>query len=128
VLAGLAPPWTLSGGGALVGFHLGHRETRDLDLFWSKWGELGPLASEALGRLHADGLDAQALRTEHAFAQILVNDGTETGLVDLLAEPFPPVEGPMAAEVEGTAIAIDSSRVLSSQPGAAGTATHPTTP
>jgi len=34
LLAGLSPPWTLSGGGALVGFYVGHRETRDLDLFW----------------------------------------------------------------------------------------------
>jgi hypothetical protein len=34
VLAGLEPPWTLTGGGALVGFHTKHRETRDLDLFF----------------------------------------------------------------------------------------------
>ena len=33
-LAGLEPRWTLTGDGALVGFHLGHRTTRDLDLFW----------------------------------------------------------------------------------------------
>ncbi len=33
VLAGVTPVWTLSGGGALAGVHLGHRETRDLDLF-----------------------------------------------------------------------------------------------
>jgi hypothetical protein len=26
--------WRLAGGGALVGFYLGHRSTRDLDLFW----------------------------------------------------------------------------------------------
>ena len=32
-LADLDPPWTLTGGGALVGFHLKHRTTRDLDLF-----------------------------------------------------------------------------------------------
>jgi hypothetical protein len=31
--AGLQPPWTLTGGGALAGFHTKHRETRDLDLF-----------------------------------------------------------------------------------------------
>jgi hypothetical protein len=46
-LARLEPPWTLSGGGALVGFHLGHRETRDLDLFWRERGELGELLAEA---------------------------------------------------------------------------------
>ncbi len=32
VLADLDPPWTLTGGGALVGVHLGHRETRDLQV------------------------------------------------------------------------------------------------
>lgn len=112
VLAGLAPPWTLSGGGALIGFHLGHRETRDLDLFWRNRGELGMLAPEALDRLHADGLEARALRTGHSFSQILVDDGTETCLVDLIAEPFSPVEDPVVAEVEGTAIAVDSRREI----------------
>lgn len=33
-LAGFEPTWTLTGGAALAGFHLGHRTTRDLDLFW----------------------------------------------------------------------------------------------
>jgi hypothetical protein len=31
-LAGIEPRWTLTGGAALAGFHLGHRTTRDL--FW----------------------------------------------------------------------------------------------
>src|SRR5207247_7289633 len=39
VLASLQPPWTLTGGGALAGIHLGHRETRDLDLFWRNRSE-----------------------------------------------------------------------------------------
>ena len=34
VLSKLRPAWTLSGGGALVGFYLKHRETKDLGLFW----------------------------------------------------------------------------------------------
>lgn len=33
-LAPVEPRWTLSGGAALAGFHLQHRTTRDLDLFW----------------------------------------------------------------------------------------------
>jgi hypothetical protein len=32
LLAGVEPAWTLSGGGALVGFHTFHRETRVVDL------------------------------------------------------------------------------------------------
>jgi hypothetical protein len=35
-LAGIDPPWTLSGGAVLAGFHTAHRETRDLDLFWQR--------------------------------------------------------------------------------------------
>ena len=33
-LVGFEPRFTLTGVGALVGAHLGHRSTRDLDLFW----------------------------------------------------------------------------------------------
>ena len=32
-LAGIDPPWTLTGGAALVGFHLGHHTTQNLNLF-----------------------------------------------------------------------------------------------
>ena len=34
LLAGIELRWTLTGGGALAAVHLGHRPTRDLDLFW----------------------------------------------------------------------------------------------
>jgi hypothetical protein len=33
ILAGFEPPFILGGGGALA-VYLGHRTTRDLDLFW----------------------------------------------------------------------------------------------
>jgi len=108
LLAGLSPPWTLSGGGALVGFHLGHRETRDLDLFWRNRGELGTITSEALGLLHAAGLKPRSIRTGPTFSQILVDDGTETCIVDLVAEPFPSIEEPVEADVDGASIAVDS--------------------
>jgi hypothetical protein len=35
VLSPLRPSWTLTGGAALAGFHTKHRETRDLDLFFT---------------------------------------------------------------------------------------------
>lgn len=112
VLARLEPPWTLTGGGALVGFHLAHRETRDLDLFWRKRRELGELVANAVGALRADGLEAQVLRTAPAFAELRVTDGTGVCIVDLVAEPFPPVEAPVMAGVEGATIAVDSRREL----------------
>ena len=107
-LAGLTPPGTLTGGGALAGVHLGHRETRDLDLFWRNRGELGPLASEAVRALRGDGLDAQPLRTAPAFGEVRVSDGADTCVVDLVAEPFSPIAPPEHAVIEGVAIAVDS--------------------
>lgn len=112
LLADLVPPWTLSGGGALVGFYVGHRETRDLDLFWRNRKELGTVTFEALGLLRADGLEARAVRTAPTFCQILVDDGAETCILDLVAEPFPPIEDPVEADVDGTSIVVDSRHEL----------------
>ena len=50
LLSALAPPWTLSGGGALAGFHLKHRTTRDLDLFWHGLQQLESLPEEVRSR------------------------------------------------------------------------------
>ncbi len=96
----------------LVGFHLEHRETRDLDLFWRERGELGQLLAEALGALRAHGLTAQALRTAPAFAELQVADGSSSCVVDLVAEPFPALEAPDKVEVEGSTIAVDTRREL----------------
>ena len=42
VLAEITPRWTLTGGGALAGVHLGHRETRDLDLVAEPFAAIEP--------------------------------------------------------------------------------------
>jgi hypothetical protein len=91
-----------------VGFHLGHRTTRDLDLFWRKRAELGDLGGEALASLRANGLDAQMLRSAPAFAEARVSDCADVCIVDLVAEPFAPIEPPERVEVLATTIAIDS--------------------
>ena len=111
-LAGLTPPWTLTGGGALAGIHLGHRETRDLDLFWRNRRDLGTLVSDATAVLRADGLEASVLRTTPAFGELRVSDGREVCLVDLVAEPFAPIEPPERVEIEGATIAVDSRREI----------------
>lgn len=108
VLAGLTPPWTLTGGGALAGVHLGHRETRDLDLFWRSRNELGPLTAEAMAALRADGIEASVLRTTPAFSELRATDGSETCVVDLVAEPFPAIEPPEHVVIDGATIAVDS--------------------
>lgn len=107
-LATLNPPWTLTGGGALVGVHLGHRTTRDLDLFWRARSELGPAAADAQSLLRAAGLDVAALRTAPAFAELRVSDGNDVCIVDLVAEPFPPVEPPLQAKIGDATIVVDS--------------------
>jgi hypothetical protein len=108
VLAPLDPPWTLTGGGALAGFHLGHRETRDLDLFWRGRSDLGSLTREVEGVLRADGLEVHAERTSPSYAQLRVADGREVTVVDLVAEPVGSIEPAQAAQVEGARIAIDT--------------------
>ena len=112
VLAGLTPRWTLTGGGALAGVHLGQRETRDLDLFWRNRGELGPLVAEAVAELRGDGLGAEVLRTAPAFGELRVSDGSATCIVDLVAEPFGPIAAPELAVIEGATIAVDSRHEL----------------
>lgn len=88
----MSPPWTLMGGAALAGLHLGHRATRDLDLFWRRRSELGELVREAEQWLHRAGLQVQVVQRAAAFARLRVADGTETVTVDLVAEPAPPLE------------------------------------
>jgi hypothetical protein len=95
-----------------VGFHLGHRETRDLDLFWRQRADLGGLVPETCDALRTDGLDVATLRTAPAFAELRVADGNDSCVVDLVAEPFAPVEPPLTAEIEGTVIAVDTRREL----------------
>jgi hypothetical protein len=107
MLADIEPPWTLTGGGALAGVHLGHRVTRDLDLFWRNRVELGTLAADVIAALRADGLDVQALRTTQAFGELRVSDGADACVVDLVAEPFGPVAPPEQATVDGVPIAVD---------------------
>lgn len=108
VLAVLDPPWTLTGGGALAGVHLGHRGTRDLDLFWRELNGLGRRPEEARTLLGADGLDVNVLRTSPAFAELRVTDGNEVTIIDLVAEPTPAIDAPQRVEVEGASISVDS--------------------
>ena len=107
-LAGLNPPWTLTGGGALAGVHLGHRTTRDLDLFWRTRNNLGTSTVDAQALLRAEGLESVVLRTAPTFAELRVSDGAEVCVVDLVAEPLAPLEPPHRVALDDAAIAVDS--------------------
>lgn len=95
LLAGLG--WTLTGGGALAGFHLGHRVTRDLDLFWHGRSDLDRLPLEVERRLREAGLEVEPIQTAPSFRRLRVSDGVETFPVDLVADPVAVVEPPVEA-------------------------------
>ena len=107
-LSGIDPPWTLTGGGALAGVYLGHRLTRDLDLFWRNRPDLGDLVRAAEAALAANGLDARPLRTAPSYAQLRVADQRDVCIVDLVAEPFGPIQGPFLVEIDGVGIGVDT--------------------
>jgi len=88
----------LTGGAALAGFHLGHRETKDLDLFTT-----GDSLEDGVAALRevASELAAsfEAIRTSPDFRRFLLRRGVESVIVDLVrdttAQLFPekPVMG-----------------------------------
>lgn len=104
LLAGQEPPWTLSGGGALAGFHLRHRHTRGPDLFWHGLERLGDCGAEVNRRLRAAGLSVESLQRSEGFQRLRVADKSEVVILDLVAEPVAAVEP--AVEVSHGAVRI----------------------
>jgi hypothetical protein len=78
----------LTGGAALAGFHLGHRETKHLDLFTTgDFLEDGVTAlREAANELAAS---IEAIRTAPDFRRFLLRRGTESVIVDLVRDTAP---------------------------------------
>ena len=78
----------LTGGGALVGFHLGHRQTQDLDLFTTEDQiEAGIAALTATAR--GMGASIEALQTAPDFRRYLLRRREETLVVDLVRDLAP---------------------------------------
>jgi hypothetical protein len=78
----------LTGGAALVGFHLGHRDTHDLDLFTDG----GPLdeGERTLRRIAADlDLSIEPVRRDPAFQRFLLQGRDESLVVDLVRDDVP---------------------------------------
>jgi len=75
----------LTGGGALAGYHLGHRETHDLDLF-----TLFSVMDDGLRALRDSarelGASFEEVRTAPEFRRILLSRGSESVVVDLVVE------------------------------------------
>lgn len=107
-LAGLEPRWTLTGGGALAGFHLGHRLTRDVDLFFRGAATLGRAGEDAERELRARGLEVHRLVTMPAFVQMRVADGGDVVIIDLVADPVATIEPSTTATIDDTCVEIDT--------------------
>lgn len=75
----------LTGGGALAGYHLGHRETHDLDLF-----TLEPIMDEGVRALRQAAPDVgaswQEVRTAPEFRRVLLSRDDDSVIVDLVIE------------------------------------------
>lgn len=75
----------LTGGAALTGFHLGHRETHDLDLFTLDDALEDGLAVVAeIARQW--GASLESLRTAPDFRRLLLRRGPEAVVIDLVRE------------------------------------------
>lgn len=78
----------LTGGAALAGFHLGHRNTQDLDLFTTEHRiEHGVAALAATAR--ELGASVEAVQTSPAFRRYLLRRGEEALIVDLVLDSAP---------------------------------------
>ena len=99
--------WRLIGGGALAGFYLGHRTTRDLDLLWTERAELGDLPDRVLETLRHEGLDVARIQTALSFHRSRVADGGEVTNVDLVAEPMAPARAPERFVLGDSVIALE---------------------
>lgn len=112
LLAEMTPRWTLTGGGALAGFHLGHRATRDLDLFWHGQAELGSIGKDVARLLGRAGLRVEAIQTTPAFERLRVRDAHEELVLDLVAESVANVEAPVEATLASTRVRIDTAHEI----------------
>lgn len=107
-LAEVEPPFVLGGGGALVGVHLRHRTTRDLDLFWREQPQLGDVVPAVESLLIEDGLQIAPVQSTRAFVRLHATDGTSTAIIDLIAEPAPSVEPPVVHRIGRADVLVDT--------------------
>lgn len=113
VLAKLEPPFTLTGGGALAGFHLGHRSTRDLDLFWRERAELGEMIAEVRQLLGSHGLQVTTLETGTTFARLRGADADGNAcVIDLVADPGAALVPPEERSLGQLVLRVDPKRQI----------------
>jgi predicted nucleotidyltransferase component of viral defense system len=107
-LSGVEPPWTLTGGAALAGVHLGHRSTRDLDLFWHGATRLDTVVETVEDRLARASMQVEARQRTSSFVRLVVRRGEEATVVDLVAEPVEGIEAPVTAALDDFTVLVDT--------------------
>lgn len=112
VLAGLKPPFSLTGGAALAAVYLGHRATRDLDLFFHDVEALGRLPDEAVHLLREGGFDPRIQERFATFTRILARREGEVVVVDLVADPVPTLEPPVEQRIGRELVHVDTLREI----------------
>ena len=94
----------LTGGAALVGFHLHHRTTLDLDLFTTD--DLLEDGEAALLEAARDlGATVERLRTSSSFRRFLLQRAAESVVVDLVRDTAPQID---EEKTEVSGIRVDS--------------------
>jgi hypothetical protein len=81
----------LTGGAALAGFYLRHRETEDLDLFAPPDVDIGMGVQALIEASAAIGADAKIMRESGDFKRFAVRRATEMTLVDLVVDRAPQI-------------------------------------
>lgn len=99
----------LTGGGALSGFYLGHRETDDLDLFARPGLDLGEAARALEAACSACGATLGPLQTYPGFRRLLATREPDRCVVDLVIDAAPELD---PAKVEFGPIRVDSPREI----------------
>ncbi len=105
-LAQMDPPWTLIGGAALAGFHLHHRTTRDLDLFWSQPLDMSLCAAHAVRLLENEKLHCKVVQRTPTFVRLLAEDGRDQVVVDLVDDPSSVFKNACSFVVDGVSILV----------------------
>ena len=88
--------FVLTGGGALVGFHLRHRTSDDLDLFTKPPCDLEDGKRALAAAAAAVGGTIENVKTYPDFHRALIRRGSESVLVDLVVDRAPDVDAPQS--------------------------------
>jgi predicted nucleotidyltransferase component of viral defense system len=99
----------LTGGGALVGFYLGHRDTDDLDLFTRPGLDLAEATRVLEDAASASGAGLTAQQTHPSFRRLLASRGEERCIVDLVIDDAPAVD---LEKVSFGAVRVDTQREI----------------